>query len=126
MKTHKEHINLSVTNNLSFRTPISLLGGLSDTFSYNVNATTQYWWDVGYPFFDVSLYPTIQLEYRLVGASVYSIAYISTNLSYNGLIEGLNNANLGTFWYQYPTFNPFIGYQIYTVNDVYEFGNFSF
>lgn len=119
-------ISINVTNNMNFRTPVSLFGGASDNQSYNVNATTQYWWDIGYPFFDVALYPQVFLEYRLVGQPTYSIATVQTQQSYNGLILGLNALYFGLFWYQFPTFQPAAGYQIYTVNDVYEFGNISF
>ena len=119
-------ISVNVTNNMSFRTPVSLFGGLQDNQSYNVNATTQYWWDIGFPFFNVALYPTVTLEYRLVGEPFYSIATVYTKQTYNGLIEGLNSLYFGLFWYQFPTFQPAAGYQIYAVNDVYEFGQISF
>lgn len=120
----RQLINLSVTNNQSFDTPISLLGGLSDPFSMNVNATTQYWWDIAYPFFDVSLYSQVQLQVRNVGAPTFGLTTVTTNRSYNGLLQGLNDLNLGVFWYEFPIFDPVAGYQIYTVNDTYEFGDF--
>lgn len=122
----RELISINVTNTLDFDTPISLLGGLSDSFSQNVNAVTQYWWDIAFPFFDVALYPQIFLEFRPVGSPTFSLATIPTNLTYNGLLEGLNNANLGVFWYEFPIFNPVFGYQIYSVNDTLEFGEFIF
>jgi hypothetical protein len=122
----KEVINISVRNNLNFDTPISLLGGLSDSYEMNINATTQYWWDISFPFFNVALYPTVQLEFKLVGAPSFSLANVSTNLTYDGLLQGLNSLNLGVFWYQFPIFDPVAGYQIYTVNDTYEFGEFIF
>jgi hypothetical protein len=122
----RELININVTNNLNFDTPISLLGGLSDPYSMNVNAVTQYWWDISFPFFNVALYPQVQLEFKLVGAPFFALANVTTNLTYNGLLEGLNNLNLGVFWYEFPIFDPVAGYQIYTVNDTYEFGEFIF
>lgn len=122
----RELININVTNTLDFDTPISLLGGLSDSFSQNVNAVTQYWWDIGFPFFDVALYPTVFLEFKPVGTPTFSLATINTNSTYNGLIEGFNNLNLGVFWYEFPIFDPVAGYQIYSVNDTLEFGEFIF
>lgn len=119
-------INIAVTNNLNFPTPISLFGGLSDTMSYNINATTRYWWDLGYPFFDVALYPAVTLEFRNVGSLIWNIATVNTYQTYDGLLRGLNELNMGIFWYEFKTFNPTVGYQIYTVNDVIEFGNFGF
>jgi len=122
----RELININVTNTLTFDTPISLLGGLSDSFSQSVNAVTQYWWDISFPFFNVALYSQIFLEVRPVGAPTFGLATIPTNRSYNGLLEGLNNANLGVFWYQFPIFDPVAGYQIYSTNDTLVFGEFIF
>jgi len=119
-------ISISVTNNLSFPTPISLFGGFQDSMGQNVNAVTQYWWDIAYPFFDVALYSTVTLEYRPVGSLIYSLVTIPTYNTYDGLLRGLNELNMGIFWYEFPIFNPALGYQIYTVNDNIEFGNFGF
>lgn len=122
----RELISLNVTNNLNFDTPISLLGGLSDPYSMNVNATTQYWWDVGFPFFNVALYPQVFLEFKMLGAPSFSLATVNTNQTYSGLLQGLNDLNMGVFWYRFPIFTPVAGYQIYTVNDTYVFGEFIF
>jgi hypothetical protein len=122
----RELININVTNTLTFDTPISLLGGLSDSFSQSVNAVTQYWWDISFPFFNVALYSQIFLEVKPVGAPTFALATIPTNSSYDGLLAGLNNANLGVFWYEFPIFDPVAGYQIYCTNDTLEFGEFIF
>ena len=122
----RQLINIDVTNTLNFDTPISLLGGLSDPYSMNVNAVTQYWWDISYPFFDVALYSQVFLEVRNVGDPTFSAVPVTTNRNYYGLLQGLNDLNLGVFWYEFPIFDPVAGYQIYTVNDTYEFGEFIF
>jgi hypothetical protein len=92
----------------------------------NVNAVTQYWWDIAYPFFDVALYSQVFLEVRNVGDPTFSVVPVTTNRNYYGLLQGLNDLNLGVFWYEFPIFDPVAGYQIYTVNDTYEFGEFIF
>lgn len=120
----RQLINIDVTNTLNFDTPISLLGGLSDPYSMNVNAVTQYWWDIAYPFFNVANYSQIQLQVRNVGAPTFNLVNVTTNRTYNGLLQGLNDLNLGVFWYEFPIFTAGAGYQIYTVNDTYEFGDF--
>lgn len=122
----RQLINIDVTNNLNFDTPISLLGGLSDPYAMNVNAVTQYWWDISFPFFNVANYSQVFLEVKPVGVPTFGLATVTTNRTYNGLLQGLNDLNLGVFWYEFPIFDPVAGYQIYTVNDTYEFGEFIF
>lgn len=119
-------IVLNVTNNLSFDAQISLFGSTSDPLASSVNAYTQYWWDIAYPFLNVANVSTMFLEYKPVGASTFSIAQFNTNNTYNGIWVGLNSLNLGTFWNQFPNgLIPAVGYQIYTSNDKLEFGNIS-
>jgi len=118
-------IILNIKNNTAYTSRISILGGLNDTNRYNVNAYTEYIWDVGLPqggnppaSWDVSTGFT--LEYRISGSAVWLLASGLTKGSYRGLIEGLNDLNLGIFNVAYPTSTL---EAIVTFNDYYEFGD---
>jgi len=116
-------IILNVKNNFNFDATISLFGSTSDPQAGSLNAVQQYWWDITYPFLNVANVAQMYIEVKPVGAPTFNQVYFPTNNNYNGLIQGLNSIGLGTFWYQYPTFIPAIGYQIYTTNDNLVFGN---
>jgi hypothetical protein len=116
-------IVLNVKNNFNFDATISLFGSKSDPQAGSLDAVTQYWWDITYPFFNVANFAQMYIEYKNLGALTFQQAYFNTNYTYLGIIQGLNNLSLGTFWYEFPTFLPSAGYQIYTTNDKIVFGN---
>lgn len=119
-------IVLNVKNNFPFDATISLFGSTSDPQAGSLNAVTQYWWDITYPFFNVANYAQMSIQFKNVGASSFQIAYFNTYNTYQGILQGLNSLSLGTFWYAYPFFIPSIGYQVYTTNDNLVFGNIGF
>jgi hypothetical protein len=116
-------IVLNVKNNFNFDATISLFGSTSDPQAGSLDAVTQYWWDISYPFLNVENVAQMYIEYKRLGALSFQQAYFNTNYTYLGIIQGLNNLALGTFWYQFPNFLPSAGYQIYTTNDNVIFGN---
>ena len=116
-------IVLNVKNNFNFDATISLFGSTSDPQAGSLDAVTQYWWDITYPFFNVANFAQMYIEFKPLGALTFQQAYFNTNYTYLGIIQGLNNLALGTFWYEFPTFLPSAGYQIYTTNDKLVFGN---
>jgi len=116
-------IVLNVKNNFNFDATISLFGSKSDPQAGSLDAVTQYWWDITYPFFNVANFSQMYIEYKPLGGATFQLAYFNTYYTYQGILQGLNNLALGTFWYAYPTFIPSIGYQVYTTNDKIVFGN---
>jgi hypothetical protein len=116
-------IVVNVTNNLAFDAQVSLFGSTSDPLASSVGAFTQYHWDIAYPFLNVANTPIMYIQYRNVGASTFDVMPFYTNLTYQGIWVGLNNLNFGIFWNAFPNFIPLIGYQVYTSNDKFEFGN---
>ena len=116
-------IVLNVKNNFNFDATISLFGSKSDPQAGSLDAFTQYWWDITYPFFNVANFSQMYIEYKPLGALTFQQAYFNTYYTYQGILQGLNSLALGTFWYAYPTFIPSIGYQVYTTNDKIVFGN---
>ena len=116
-------IVLNVKNNLPFDATISLFGSTSDPQAGSLNAVTRYNWDIAYPFLNVANVSQMYIEYKPLGGASFQLAYFNTYYTYQGILIGLNSLALGTFWYAYPTFNPSIGYQIYTSNDNLVFGN---
>jgi hypothetical protein len=116
-------IVLNVKNNFNFDATISLFGSTSDPQAGSLDAVTQYWWDIGYPFLNVANVGQMYIEFKPLGTLTFQQAYFNTSNTYLGILQGLNNLALGTFWYAYPTFIPAVGYQIYTTNDRIVFGN---
>jgi hypothetical protein len=116
-------IILNVQNNFNFDASISLFGSTSDPQAGSLNAVTEYWWDISFPFLNVANVGQMYIEAKRVGAPSFTQVYFTTSNTYNGLLQGLNSIGLGTFWYEFPTFLPLAGYQIYTTNDNLIFGN---
>jgi hypothetical protein len=117
------NIILNVKNNFTFDAPISLFGSTSDPQAGSLNSVNQYWWDLTFPFFNVANVGQMYIEVKRLGAASFTQVSFTTSNTYNGLLQGLNSLAIGTFWYEYPTFSPAFGYQIYTTNDNLVFGN---
>jgi hypothetical protein len=118
-------IILNIKNNTAYTNRISILGGLSDTNRNNVNAVTEYLFDVGLPQganppASWAASTGFTLQYRNVGSAVWLIASGQTYGSYQRFIVELNNLALGIFNVAYP--NTALE-AIVTYNDVTEFGD---
>jgi len=118
-------IILNIKNNTVYTNRISILGGLSDTNRNNVNAVTEYLFDIGLPQganppANWAASTGFTLQYRNVGSAVWLIASGQTYGSYERFIVELNNLALGIFNVAYP--NTALE-AIVTYNDVTEFGD---
>jgi len=118
-------IILNIKNNTVYTNRISILGGLSDTNRNNVNAVTEYLFDVGLPQganppASWAASTGFTLQYRNVGSAVWLIASGQTYGSYERFVVELNNLALGIFNVAYP--NTALE-AIVTYNDVTEFGD---
>ena len=118
-------IILNIKNNTVYTNRISILGGLSDTNRNNVNAVTEYLFDVALPQganppANWAASTGFTLQYRNVGSAVWLIASGQTYGSYQRFIVELNNLALGIFNVAYP--NTALE-AIVTYNDVTEFGD---
>lgn len=118
-------IILNIKNNTDFTSRISILGGLVDVNRFNVNAFTQYLWDINLPqglnppaSFEQS--SSFTLQYKLAGALAFETISGNTYGSFIGFVRGLNLLFLGIFNVAMPntTFTAIV-----TFNDVYEFGD---
>jgi len=118
-------IILNIKNNTVYTNRISILGGLSDTNRNNVNAVTEYLFDVALPQganppANWAASTGFTLQYRNVGSAVWLIASGQTYGSYERFVVELNNLALGIFNVAYP--NTALE-AIVTYNDVTEFGD---
>ena len=115
-----KQININVTNTQSYTTQISLFGGLQDPNQYSVNANTLYTWDTSLVNFSANTTFTIQVKRS--GASTFNTIQGNMNNSFLGLVFGLNQLNIGMFWYE------IVGslQTIYASSDYYEYGNLDF
>jgi len=118
-------IILNLKNNTSFTNRVSVLGGLSDENRNNVNASTQYLYDIALPqggnppaSFEAST--SFTLQYRNVGSAIFLTATGLTYGSFERFVESLNDLNLGIFNVAFPNTNS---NAIVTYNDVLEFGD---
>ena len=92
----KETISVSVTNNTNGEIPVSIFGNNSDVMD-NSNATTQYQWNI--TGFSITNETILLLEYNTTGSSNYQIVTTSfSGTSLQGIINALNNLNLGVFF----------------------------
>jgi hypothetical protein len=118
-------IILNIKNNTAYTNRISILGGLSDTNRNNVNAVTEYLFDIALP---QGVNPPANwaastgftLQYRNVGSSIWLIASGQTYGDFRKFVIELNNLNLGIFNVAYA--NSTLE-AIVTYNDVLEFGD---
>jgi hypothetical protein len=115
-----KQININITNTQSFTTQISLFGGLQDPNQYSVNANTLYTWDTSLVNFGANATFTIQAKRS--GAPTFNTIQGNMNGSFAGLVYGLNQLNMGMFWFEV------IGslQTIYTSSDYYDFGSLDF
>lgn len=116
----KKKIILKLTNSQSFNAQVSLFGGLSDPLSNTVNTHKLFAWNItGQTYTGLTVF---QIEYRKVGAAVYSVASMPIPSNFYDVILSLNLLGLGAFWFSSltgPTYN------IYTGSDTYEFRQLS-
>ena len=116
----RKFININVTNTQPFLVNVSLFGGLQDPNRFSVNANTLYTWDTGAVNFSINPTFTIQVK----KATDPTFITLSGNMynSFSGLIDGLNNLNIGMFWYE------ILGSLsiVYASSDYYVFGNIDF
>ncbi len=110
-------IILNIENHTPYPAYISLLGGLQDPNQYNVNAQTEYLYDLGT--FNFATTSTFLLEFKRVGAATFSIKQGPTNGSAQAFLMNLNLSSLGLFNTLRVSSLIFI---LYTFNDYYEFG----
>lgn len=113
-----KQIILNVTNTTSLRASFSILGGDQDPNRHNVNAFTQYLYDLVIP--DWGNISSFAIENKVTGAPFFNIASGTTQNTLNGFLENLNNLNLGIFNIQ--EINNVNGYILYTFNDYATFG----
>lgn len=112
----KETISVGITNNTNGEIPVSLFGNNSDPMD-NSNANTQYQWDI--TGFSVTNETLILLEYNTTGLGNYSIVTTSfSGTSIQGIINALNNLNLGVFFTTTSGGNTYIN----SYNNTYSFG----
>jgi len=112
-----KEINISVTNTQAFTTQISIFGGPQDPNKNSVNALTLYTWDTGLVNFSANYSFTIQSK-RSFEPTFTTITGTMKN-SFLGLVYGLNQLNIGMFWYDASN-------TIYTSSDAFVFGNLVF
>ena len=65
-------IVLNVKNNFNFDATISLFGSTSDPQAGSLDAVTQYWWDITYPFFNVANFAQMYIEFKPLGGFNFS------------------------------------------------------
>lgn len=110
-------IILNIENHTPYPAYISLLGGLQDPNQYNINAQTEYLYDIGnYNWATSSIWT---LQFKRVGASTFSVQEGPTNGSSQSFLINLNLSSLGLFNTLRVSSTIFL---LYTFNDYYEFG----
>lgn len=112
-----KQIILNVTNTTSLRASFSILGGDQDPNRHNINAYTQYLYDLVIP--NWANISSFALEYKVTGTATFSIASGITNNTLQGFLYTLNNLNIGLFNIQQLSAN---NYLLYTFNDYATFG----
>lgn len=113
-------ININVTNTQNFLLNVSLFGGLQDPNRFSANANTLYTWDTSGVNFGANSIFTIQA--KVSTAPSFMIFNGTMYNSFLGLITGLNNLNMGLFWYE---INGALS-TVYASSDYYTFGNIDF
>jgi hypothetical protein len=98
---------LNIENHTPYPAYISLLGGLQDPNQYNINAQTEYLYDIGnYNWATSSIWT---LQFKRVGASTFSVQQGPTNGSSQAFLINTLRVSSTIFL-------------LYTFNDYYEFG----
>lgn len=112
-----KEINISVTNTLPITTQISIFGGPQDPNKNSVNAYTLYTWDTNLVNFSANYSFTIESKRSF--EPTYTIIEGTMKNSFLGLVYGLNQLNIGMWWYDNSN-------TIYTSSDAFVFGNLVF
>lgn len=112
-----KEINISVTNTQAFTTQISIFGGPQDPNKNSVNAFTLYTWDTNLVNFSANYSFTIESKRSF--EPTYTIIEGNMKNSFLGLVYGLNQLNIGMWWYDNSN-------TIYTSSDAFVFGNLVF
>ena len=113
-----KEINISVTNTQAYTTQISIFGGPQDPNKNSVNAFTSYTWDTNLVNFSANYSFTIESK-RYFEPTFTTITGTMRN-SFLGLVYGLNQLNIGMFWYDTASST------IYASSDAFVFGNLVF
>jgi hypothetical protein len=116
MSSSTYNIGIKVQNNTTAEQRINLL---SNAFNLqnNLNAKTQYRWNI--TSFSFASETEITLEYKPVGASIYSIYSASIQPNINSLLAALNNLGIGYFY----TYSELGQTYVTTYNDQYVFND---
>jgi hypothetical protein len=116
MSSSTYNIGIKVQNNTTAEQTINLLSNPFD-LQNNLNAKTQYRWNI--TSFSFASETEITLEYKPVGASIYSIYSSSIQPNINSLLAALNNLGIGYFY----TYSELGQTYVTTYNDQYVFND---
>lgn len=116
MSSSTYNIGIKVQNNTTAEQRINLL---SNAFNLqnNLNAKTQYRWNI--TSFSFASLTSLQLEYKPVGASIYTIYYSDIQPNLSSVLSSLNNLGIGYFYSYTDAGQDYIS----TYNDQYIFNN---
>jgi len=116
MSSSTYNIGIKVQNNTTAEQRINLL---SNAFNLqnNLNAKTQYRWNI--TSFSFASLTSLQLEYKPVGASIYTIYYSAIQPNLSSVLSSLNNLGIGYFYSYTDAGQDYIS----TYNDQYIFNN---
>jgi len=110
-------ITLNIRNNRTYPQRINVLGSPVNPLD-TANALTEYRWDI--TAFTPSSSDTLTLEYKPLGASVFSTyTYLLSNPNSEALVAALNGLGIGYFNYYTELGQNYLS----TNNDDYVFGN---
>lgn len=109
-------ISIKVQNNTTTEQKINLLTNPFD-LQDNLNSKTQYRWDI--TSFSFGSETQITLEYKPVGASIYSIYSATIQPNLNSLLAALNNLGIGYFY----SYSELGQTYVTTYNDQYVFND---
>ena len=109
-------IAIKVQNNTTAEQKINLLSNPFD-LQDNLNAKTQYRWNI--TSFSFASLTSLELEYKPVGASIYTIYYSMIQPNLSSVLSALNNLGIGYFYSYTESGQTYIS----TYNDQYVFNN---
>jgi hypothetical protein len=116
MSSSTYNIGIKVQNNTTAEQRINLLSNPFD-LQDNLNAKTQYRWNI--TSFSFASLTSLQLEYKAVGASIYTIYYSDIQPNLSSVLSALNNLGIGYFYSYTDAGQDYIS----TYNDQYIFNN---
>lgn len=115
---HKvKDITVTIVNSQNFNATISLFGSNADPRANTVNTHSLYSYNLtGQPYTGLTVF---QLLYKKVGDPTFMTKTLRIPTSFQDVVIILNQANLGTFWYNQAT------NQIFIASDTYVYGQMS-